>query len=243
MNAEVGVIGGVGPMATAYFLERVIDMTEAEKDQDHISMIIYNHTAIPDRTSYILGHSKEDPLAFLIEDAKSLEAAGCEFLVIPCNTAFYFYEALEEAVGIPLVNIVAETVAFAKNAGARTLGILATDGTLATETYQRAAKAQGLNVVVPDREGQAQVMGMIYDGVKAGQTVSREIFDAVAERLRTQGADCIVLGCTELSVLKRDLCLRDPDILDAIDVLARETVRRAGRTFSPAARLMARTEA
>lgn len=238
MRAEVGVIGGVGPMATAYYLERVIDMTQGETDQDHIPMMIFHHTTIPDRTSFILGHSDQDPLPDLIDDAKALEALGCGFITIPCNTAFYFYQALEEAVAIPVVNIVAETVAYAKSQGVRSLGLLATDGTLATQTYQQAAQAQGLRVCLPQAEDQAHVMAMIYDGVKAGKPVRRQEVVRVLEGLRAQGADGIVLGCTELSVLKRDVKIQDRDVLDSIDVLARETVLRTGRALSPAGDLM-----
>ena len=234
MRRAVGVIGGVGPMATVYYMQRVIEMTKADSDQEHINMLVLNDCDIPDRTAFITGRSSEDPLSVMIEDAKKLEDAGCDFVVIPCNTAHYFYDELQESVQIPVVNIVEETIRYAK---ARVqdlscVGIMATTGTIVTGTYQKYAENAGLSSVIPDEDGQEALMSIIYDGVKAGKPVSRAQFDAIADSLRERGAQCLILGCTELSVLKRDLSINDPDVLDSIDVLAAETVRRSGKPHS-----------
>ena len=234
MRQAVGVIGGVGPMATVYYMQRVIEMTKAGCDQDHINMLVFNDCDIPVRTAYITEQSPDNPLPVMVEDAKRLEAAGCAFVVIPCNTAHYFYDELQQAVKIPVVNIVEETIRYAKEriADLHCVGIMATTGTIVTGTYQKYAQQAGLDAIVPDEDGQAALMHMIYDGVKAGQPVAREDFDAVANALRARGAQCLILGCTELSVLKRDLPIDDPDVLDSIDVLASETVRRSGKQYT-----------
>ena len=234
MKQAVGVIGGVGPMATVYYMQRVIEMTKAGCDQEHINMLVFNDCDIPDRTAYITEKSPDNPLPVMVEDAKRLEAAGCEFVVIPCNTAHYFYDELERAVEIPVVNIVEETIRYAK---ARVqdlscVGIMATTGTIVTGTYQKYAERAGLSFAVPDEDEQDLLMQIIYDGVKAGKPVPRADFDRVANHLRAKGAQCLILGCTELSVLKRDLPINDPDVLDSIDVLASETVRRSGKPFT-----------
>lgn len=234
MKQAVGVIGGVGPMATVYYMQRVIEMTKAGCDQEHINMLVFNDCDIPDRTAFITEKSPDNPLPVMVEDAKRLEAAGCEFVVIPCNTAHYFYDELEQAVEIPVVNIVEETIRYAK---ARVqdlscVGIMATTGTIVTGTYQKYAERAGLSFVVPDEDEQDLLMQIIYDGVKAGKPVPRADFDRVANHLRAKGAQCLILGCTELSVLKRDLPINDPDVLDSIDVLASETVRRSGKPFT-----------
>lgn len=234
MKQAVGVIGGVGPMATVYYMQRVIEMTKAGCDQEHINMLVFNDCDIPDRTAFITEKSPDNPLPVMVEDAKRLEAAGCEFVVIPCNTAHYFYDKLEQAVEIPVVNIVEETIRYAK---ARVqdlscVGIMATTGTIVTGTYQKYAKRAGLSFAVPDEDEQDLLMQIIYDGVKAGKPVPRADFDRVANHLRAKGAQCLILGCTELSVLKRDLPINDPDVLDSIDVLASETVRRSGKPFT-----------
>ena len=234
MKQAVGVIGGVGPMATVYYMQRVIEMTKAGCDQEHINMLVFNDCDIPDRTAFITEKSPDNPLPVMVEDAKRLEAAGCEFVVIPCNTAHYFYDELEQAVEIPVVNIVEETIRYAK---ARVqdlscVGIMATTGTIVTGTYQKDAERAGLSFAVPDEDEQDLLMQIIYDGVKAGKPVPRADFDRVANHLRAKGAQCLILGCTELSVLKRDLPINDPDVLDSIDVLASETVRRSGKPFT-----------
>lgn len=234
MKQAVGVIGGVGPMATVYYMQRVIEMTKAGCDQEHINMLVFNDCDIPDRTAFITEKSPDNPLPVMVEDAKRLEAAGCEFVVIPCNTAHYFYDKLEQAVEIPVVNIVEETIRYAK---ARVqdlscVGIMATTGTIVTGTYQKYAERAGLSFAVPDENEQDLLMQIIYDGVKAGKPVPRADFDRVANHLRAKGAQCLILGCTELSVLKRDLPINDPDVLDSIDVLASETVRRSGKPFT-----------
>lgn len=234
MKQAVGVIGGVGPMATVYYMQRVIEMTKAGCDQEHINMLVFNDCDIPDRTAFITEKSPDNPLPVMVEDAKRLEAAGCEFVVIPCNTAHYFYDELEQAVEIPVVNIVEETIRYAK---ARVqdlscVGIMATTGTIVTGTYQKYAERAGLSFAVPDENEQNLLMQIIYDGVKAGKPVPRADFDRVANHLRAKGAQCLILGCTELSVLKRDLPINDPDVLDSIDVLASETVRRSGKPFT-----------
>ena len=236
MKQAVGVIGGVGPMATVYYMQRVIEMTKAGCDQEHINMLVFNDCDIPDRTAFITEKSPDNPLPVMVEDPilKRLEAAGCEFVVIPCNTAHYFYDELEQAVEIPVVNIVEETIRYAK---ARVqdlscVGIMATTGTIVTGTYQKYAERAGLSFAVPDEDEQNLLMQIIYDGVKAGKPVPRADFDRVANHLRAKGAQCLILGCTELSVLKRDLPINDPDVLDSIDVLASETVRRSGKPFT-----------
>lgn len=234
MKQAVGVIGGVGPMATVYYMQRVIEMTKAGCDQEHINMLVFNDCDIPDRTAFITEKSPDNPLPVMVEDAKRLEAAGCEFVVIPCNTAHYFYDELEQAVEIPVVNIVEETIryAIARVQDLSCVGIMATTGTIVTGTYQKYAERAGLSFAVPDEDEQDLLMQIIYDGVKAGKPVPRADFDRVANHLRAKGAQCLILGCTELSVLKRDLPINDPDVLDSIDVLASETVRRSGKPFT-----------
>lgn len=230
-NKTVGIIGGVGPMATVYFMELVIQMTEAARDQDHIDMIVLNHATIPDRTSFILGGSAEDPLPVMIEDAKKLEQAGADFVVIPCNTAHYFFREIQNSIRIPMLNIVEETVSYAKETvpGLKKLGILATSGTIGSKTYQLACQGQGIACVTPDKAGQEAVMRIIYDQVKAGREVDIAAFYYLVESLKERGCQAVVLGCTELSVVRRDFHIRQREIIDSLEVLARQTVLGCGK--------------
>lgn len=229
-NEPVGILGGVGPMATVYFMQRVLEMTDASRDQDHVDMLVWNHASIPDRTAYIVGDSDVSPGPVMAEDARQLERAGAKFIALPCNTAQAFQDEVASAVSIPVIDIVEVTIAAAMAAvpGLTTLGILATDGTLRAETYHRAAEAAGLTPVAPDDVVQKDVMSMIYDGVKAGMPVERDRFDAAVAHLRAKGAGAIVLGCTELSILQTDLKVDDADVVDSLDALAARTVTLAG---------------
>lgn len=231
MENAVGIIGGIGPMSTVYFYELVLSMTDASCDQDHVNMIILNHASIPDRTAFICGKSDASPLPCFVQDAKGLEEQGARFIVIPCNTAHYFYDEVAHSVSVPVVNIVTETVARAAKLfpGLGRLGVLATDGTLHCGTYELACKAQGIECVTPDEDCQKQVMSLIYDTVKAGKAVDRKLVDAIIDHMLGKGCECIVLGCTELSLAKKYCGITDRRVLDSLDVLARCTVERAGK--------------
>ncbi len=229
-NEPVGILGGVGPMATVYFMQRILDLTDAARDQDHVDMLVWNHASIPDRTAYLVGDSSDSPGPVMAEDARQLERAGARFIALPCNTAQAFIDEVQGAVGIPVIDIVAETVAAAQAAvpGLTTVGLLATDGTLRARTYHRAAEAAALEAVVPDEDVQKDVMAMIYDGVKAGMPVERARFDAAVAHLRAKGAGAVLLACTELSVLRTDLSVGEVDVIDSLDALAARTVVLAG---------------
>ncbi len=228
----VGVIGGVGPQATAYFLDMVVRLTEAGRDQEHLDMVVLNHASIPDRTAFILGESDENPGPVMADDARRLAAFGADLLVLPCNTAHHFTQEIEAAVDVPLVNIVAETVAEVRLrvGDVAAVGLLATSGTVRAGVYQRAIEAAGARTVLPDEQGQASLMRIIYDQVKAGRPVDVEEFRALVAGLRAQGARAVVLGCTELSVVAADfdLLAQDAALVDSLDVLARRTIERAG---------------
>lgn len=135
-NKIVGVLGGLGPMATVYFYDLVVEMTDAKTDQEHVDMIIMNRATTPDRTAYIVGNTDKSPLEILIKDAKRLENAGADFLVLTCNTAHYFYEKISDSIGIPLLNMIEETVEYAIKENHKKIGILATTGNIKTELYQ-----------------------------------------------------------------------------------------------------------
>lgn len=233
----VGVLGGLGPAATVQFMQRVLDLTVADSDQGHINMIVWNHATTPDRTAFLTGASDDDPLPSMIADARSLERAGARFIVMPCNTAGYFHEQLAESVDIPFVDILSETIELAqrKVPGLRLVGLLATNGTIQTGGYARVAADHGLELIIPEDDMQAEVMDMIYSGVKAGVPVERGRVSAAINHLRNRGAQAVVFGCTEMSVLGLEMGLvNEPDIADSLDALARETVLRAGKTLRDA---------
>ncbi len=228
-DEPVGVLGGLGPAATVLFMHRLVELTDADRDQDHVDLLVWQHGSIPDRSAFLLGHG-ESPEPALVADAVALERAGARFIAIPCNTAVVWVEQMRAAVSIEVLDTVAETVDAARQAvpGLQRLGVLATDGTLLAGTYAGAAAAAGIDLVTPSPEVQREVMAIVYDGVKAGVPVSRARFDAVVDHLRDQGAEAVALGCTELSVLHGELGVDDVTIVDSIGALARRVVLRAG---------------
>ena len=160
----LGILGGLGPLATVYFMDLIVKMTEAKKDQDHISMIVLNHAAIPDRTDFILDASKPNPLPMMVEDAKKLQAAGADYVVMPCNTAHFFYEQIQNNITIPMLNIIEETVKYAKDVkGVKKLGILATKGTVSAGSYQRMCENYGIEWAVPSLQDEQSLMNIIYN--------------------------------------------------------------------------------
>ena len=226
----LGVIGGMGPIATSYFMELVIKMTDAAADQEHLDMIIYNIPSIPDRTSYILDHNNPSPLPVILDIAAKLEDQGVEFLAMPCCTAHYFQDELEQSLHRPFVNIIRATVQYLKERGIQKAGVMATDGTMRTDLFRRELDAQGMEIVCPSPERQADVMHIIYDNVKANHPADMERFERVGTELRANGAQAIILGCTELSLVKRDNHV-GPGYIDAMEVLAQQSLISCGSTL------------
>lgn len=224
---KLGVIGGLGPMATAYFYQLVTQMTNARYDQDHIEILLHSKPSIPDRTKYILGESKENPVQDIIGVGKTLEEMGAQVLAIPCITAHYFHEEITKEIQIPVIHLITETVAYLKERNISKVGIMATDGTVQSRLFQEAFEENQMQCIVPQGEFQEKVMHIIYNNVKAGITPEMECFNAVSKHLFENGAQVIILACTELSIVKRDFTL-PAGYLDVLDVLAYKSVSMCG---------------
>ncbi len=207
----LGIIGGVGPLASTYLYEMITKKTKASKDQDHLDIILLSHASIPDRTSYILDHSKENPYPLLLKDCQLLEKLGVKMISIPCNTSCYFHEQLQEEINIPISNIVANTVAYIKDKGLKKVAILATLGTVKSKLYQKELEKYNIEYVLANQE---KVTNIIYGRVKKGLEVSKEEIDDITNNL---DAEAFILGCTELSVLKGQLNL-DNRFIDPLEI-------------------------
>ncbi len=224
----VGVLGGMGPDATVDFMAKVIARTPATCDQNHVHMIVDHNPAVPNRQAAILGGG-EDPAPALAGMAKRLASAGADFLVIPCNTAYVFAESIVAAVNIPLVNIIDVTIDALREQvpDATAAGVLATNGCLAAGVYQDALSKAGLDIVLPDNDELARLMGLI-NGIKGGhqgEAVSSAMA-ALANALETRGAQAIIAGCTEIPLVLDDSMLSVP-LISSTDELARRTVELA----------------
>ncbi|HKM00111.1 MAG TPA: amino acid racemase [Mobilitalea sp.] len=224
---KLGVIGGLGPIATAYFYELIIKMTEATVDQEHIEMMIFSKPSIPDRTDYILGRSLDNPAASIIEIGKMLVTLGADYIAIPCITAHYFHDTLSEEIHTPIIHIIRETVGYLSDRGIRQAGIMATDGTIYSRLFQEELQAKGIEPLIPSKRCQGYVTNLIYKDIKANKPPEMDKFNEVADELKAMGAEVIILGCTELSLVKRDYDI-GPGFIDAMEVLAMSSVSLCG---------------
>lgn len=213
MKNILGIIGGVGPLASSYLYQMITEKTKASKDQEHLDIVLLSHASMPDRTAYILDHSKENPYPLLLEDCKMLESMGAKMISIPCNTSCYFHEKLQSEINIPINNIIKNTVSYIKECGYKRVAILATTGTIKSELYQNELKSCGVNFILPNQD---KVMEVIYDYVKKGLDVPLSMITNIVDEL---DVDVFILGCTELSVLKGKLNL-DDRFIDPLEIEA-----------------------
>ena len=222
----VGIIGGMGPGATALLFQKLIDYTDAAVDSEHIHVIIDNNTSIPDRTTAILA-GVDTPAKCICESGKKLEQCGAELLLIPCNTSHYFYDLIQKELNVPVINMIVETAKVCVEHGYTKVGILATTGTCNTHTYDKELQKFGIKSIYPDEEGQKKVMEIIYDQVKAGKKINASIIDQTLKRMEMKGAQAFILGCTELP-----FAIKNGDFgyhfLDSLDILAKKTIELAG---------------
>lgn len=232
----VGVLGGMGPLATADFYLKIIRATPAAVDQDHLHVLIDSNPEIPDRTEGIEGRGP-DPTPALVGSAARLVGMGAELLAMPCNSAHAYLTPIRAAAGVPVLDMMAETAAAlaARTPRPGIAGLLATTGTLRQRLYHAALLARGVAVLEPDPAAQAELMAVIYDGVKAGDTgpAVRDRVRAVSRGLVSRGAAVLILGCTELPLVLGPEDASVP-VLDATEILARAVVREAAGEY-PAA--------
>ena len=219
---RVGVLGGMGPAATLDFMSKLLALTPAERDQDHLPVICANLPQIPDRTAAILGRG-EDPLPSLLRGIAILNEAGVELIAIPCSTSHHWYAALSRASRAPILHIAPAAVARVPP-GERTL-VLATRGALHSGLYQRELAARCIPCEVPDPDLSQSLVDDCIRLTKSGQVaLAGAILDGVLTAARARGIGSVLLGCTELPLAAR---YAEPDGLQLIDCtleLARRTV-------------------
>lgn len=194
----LGVLGGMGPLASAQFMLRLTLLTPAARDQEHIPTVLWSDPRVPDRTRGRI-EGGADPLPFLMRGINGLKAAGCGAIAIPCNTAHGWYEPLLAA-GLPIIHIVEAAVGeLARLVPGGTVGVMATAGTLRMRLYQEYLEARGWNCIVPTDEEMTTRVSPGIAKVKANQVA--EAYPPLAEvasSLASRGAQAVILGCTEI---------------------------------------------
>ncbi len=220
-----GILGGMGPIATLDFLFKIVKNTDAKQDSEHVHMLVDNNTEIPDRSAYIQG-SGENPEKFIIDSALKLQEMGSDFIVMPCNTAHYFYDNVKKALKIPVINMIDET---AKNLiGETKVGLLATKGTYFSNVYEKVFTNYNIELVTPPMKFQDVIMEIIYK-VKGGEIeFDKDKIDLIIEYFNNLGVKKLILGCTELPIVFKNVRV-EGELVDPTKILAISVIKRAGK--------------
>ena len=252
---KLGIIGGMGPLATARLFETIVELTKSDSDAGHIRTLIDCNPGIPDRTRAILDGG-ESPVPEIVKTAKGLITQGAEVLLLACNTSHYYFEEIENAlreetvvagdVGksagetghkFKLINLIEETGKTVLEKGMTRVGVLATRGAVEGRVFDKYLTPMGIECVYPDPEGQKVVNALIYDAVKAGRDLSGKLADdycKICKELFERGAQALILGCTEIPIAMNsaDIWTRLSELtfVDTIEVLAKAGIREAGNT-------------
>lgn len=229
MKKSIGILGGMGPLATADLFRKIVELTDAEDDNAHIRIYIDDNSSIPDRTAAILGGGP-DPVPAMTDSLRKLEACGADCIIMPCNTAHYFLPRLQKLTPVPFLSMPEVTAAAcAARYPGRRAGVLATRGTLGAGVYDEALRAQGVACLLPDEADRDRLMTVIYDGVKRGRPLEevRTPMEEVLVHLGERGADYFILGCTELPIAAAGLRLPNPFVDPTLE-LAKAAIRFCG---------------
>lgn len=230
---RLGIIGGLGPLASSFFYELITRHTLAERDQDHLDIVLFSHASMVDRTEALKSaDGAEQLIDTLVQDVRLLREAGAEHIAVPCNTTHVVFDQVEARTAFKMINMIEEAVLEIRSRypEVHTVGIMATDGTIENHIYQTALEKQGLKALILPSDQQKQVMQVIYEQVKAGKAIDQERIHRIAEQFHASGAQMIILGCTELSVVNQQRPL-PAYCIDAMKVLVRHAIERSGGTY------------
>jgi len=232
VKKTIGILGGMGPKATIYLFDCIVRLTKAEKDKDHIPIIVFNNPKIPDRTAAIL-HGGPSPLPLLIEGARFLEEAGADFIVMPCMTAHYFYPEIIKHITIPFLHALEETALHIEKRlpSLKKIGLLSTTGTSETRIFQDQMEKKGIEIVIPDHDYRLQVMAAIYGekGIKAGfsEPPKKILLDVAAHLSEEKGSQAVIAGCTEIPLVLQPKDISIP-LIDPLQIIAVRAIEEAG---------------
>jgi aspartate racemase len=232
MEKVIGILGGLGPEATILVFQKILQHTPASKDQEHLRILIDNNPKIPERLPAITG-SGPDPVPMMVSSGQALSRAGAEFIIIPCVTAHYFLPELRQKITLPILSMLDEAASVIRNSqpAIRKIGLLAAEGTMKVGLFQMRLSRDGVQTIIPEEDDRAEVQKLIFK-IKDTRTkhnrqeISRK-FGEIGERMITRGAEAILIGCTEISIVM------NPDEFsvggfDALTILATAAIREAG---------------
>jgi len=232
MKKTIGILGGMGPEATAYFFELLLKKTAAACDQEHIPILIWNNPKIPPRTDAIL-HKGGSPLPLLLKGIRILEEGGAGLIVMPCITAHYYAPKLEARAKVPFVNLLDESLGYAQKyfPGIKRAGLIASSGTVASRLVDKTFEKAGIEVISPGPAEQKRIQNAIFGkkGIKAGHTTgpAKETIIAMARFLTGRGAEAIIAGCTEIPLVLEPKDISVP-LIEPMKIGASTCIQMAG---------------
>ncbi|MBP2024750.1 aspartate/glutamate racemase family protein [Peptoniphilus stercorisuis] len=224
---KLGILGGMGPLATCIFYEKIINLTDAKNDQDHINTIILSDTNIPDRTDIIINNKDKNLIVDAIkDDIKIFENNNVSKIAVPCNTFHYFFDEVQNLTNIKIINMIEETIKKVSKDNKKSIAVLGTKGTYEGNVYSKYSDKYNINIYDVDLNIKNDLMDIIYN-VKATGSRKSDKLNNIIRDLKDSGVDYIILACTELSTI-----ILDEDVkfytLDALDVLAEQSVLQMG---------------
>lgn len=220
---KLGVIGGMGPLATVKFYDKIVLNTEAHNDNEHIDLIVLNHSTMPDRTKCIIENKDTEFLNEIKKDLEILERIGIDIVAIPCNTSHYFYDEFKNFTNLRIINMIEETILEIKRRGIKQVAVFGTLGTINSKVYNKYAKENGIEVKELSLEDKKTVMDIIYK-IKETNNLESKDFVEILNRYcndKTIG----IIACTELSLLDIPENL---NTIDALDVLVNKSIEYSG---------------
>ena len=226
----IGIVGGMGPMATVDLFAKIIKSTPASTDQEHLKIIDYDNPQIPSRIDAIIKHT-ESPLNELISSAQLLEKAGAEVLVMACNTAHFWHQDIQKAVHVKLINMIENTADYIKAhqlEGNGKFMLFATAATVKTELYQKAFLAKKLVVLSPSIEEQ-KIVSLAIEGAKAGKLADNgkiKLLTEIISQYQQKGVNSFIAGCTEIPLLFPYI-IGNYQLIDPTAILAQTVVKQA----------------
>lgn len=220
---KLGVIGGMGPLATVSFYERVVLNTAAKCDNEHIDMVVLSHASMPDRTKCIIENKGGEFLEVIKKDFKILEDIGVEAVAIPCNTSHYFFDEFKKFTNLRIINMIEETILEVKKRGIEKVAVFGTLGTLNSKVYEKYANQHGILVKEVSPEDKQAVMDIIYDIKETNALDGRRFVDILSRYCDDETVG--IIACTELSLLDIP---QDINTIDALDVLVKRSIELSG---------------
>ncbi|MEG0293848.1 amino acid racemase [Enterococcus sp.] len=228
MRDFFSILGGMGTMATESFIHLLNKRVHAKKDQDYLNYVLFNHASVPDRTAYILNTDQENPLPYLLEDIAQQNLLKPAFIVLTCNTAHHFFDELQAATSIPLLNMPKEAVEEVLQSGTSgKVAFFGTEGSVKAGIYEKEMRAAGLDVYLPPKVLQEKISYLIYHEIKENDRLNDRLYFEILQAALDAGCEKIILGCTELSLMQEHFSDHLYPVIDAQSVLVDRTIEKA----------------